>query len=408
MIGTSQGTPYPGNAATHSEHSFRASRLSDGSVDSRNADHNFDQAVRTAKRNVELVAQINSTSNQLGRTWSIPVDPEKQSRTPIWSGRMKWQRQVREVLNSREGIRVCGQHHVDRERVYAVAVSMARSADHRTGRRVTVSRGVLAQRAGISLTVLKRARRALSDLGLAREMVRGRLLRTVEQWAAEAHHGRRQTKATSVWALVSPASRTLRPHAARGSEPSPVRPQEPGRGPQSLSSYVSSNRYVTKYKTTRARASGTRHGGRAAENPRPIALQRAAAELLRHAPSLKGPRHIGAVCDVIRAHSIDTERWSGRDIARALSEDTKRRGWNWPAVGDLRDPVSYLRRRIARLDWTGPSYSELAKAEKARRDAERAQMARDAASRRAAAASESSRRAAMRLIRQALGGSSRR
>ncbi len=83
-------------------------------------------------------------------------------------------------------------------------MSMASFADLRTGRRVTASREVLAERAGVSLTVLKRARRILAELGLAREMVRGRFLRTLEQWAAEAHHGRKQVKATSVWALVSP------------------------------------------------------------------------------------------------------------------------------------------------------------------------------------------------------------
>ncbi len=417
MFGTSQGSACPDNATAHSAETLGASRASHDAdpvqPDGDEQDTEFANAVAAAKANIELVTNINSASNQLGRTWSIPVNPEMQSRTPIWSGRMEWQRQVREIMNAPDGISICRQHHVDPERVYAVAVSMARSADHRTGRRVTASRELLADRAGVSITVLKRARRVLSGLGMAQEMVRGRLLRTIERWAAEAHHGRRQTKATSVWALISPRSVVTRDtvHQIRDSAGSrgrsPIHPQPTNRGPQSLGTSFSSCTSVRKYKTTRAQARDARGHSLTNREPRPIALQKAAAELLRHASSLKDPRHIGAVCDAIRAHSVDSERWSGRDIARALNDDTKRRGWTWPAAGTLDDPIAYLRWRLARIDWSGPSYSEQAIAAKRHRDQERIRATEEATYRLARKASAATRRTAMARIGQVLAARTR-
>ncbi len=286
---------------------------------------------------------------------------------------------------------------------------MARSADHRTGRRVTVSRDVLAERAGVSVTVLKRARRVLSTLGMAKEMVRGRLLRTVERWAAEAHHGRRQTKATSVWALVSPRSAATRDteHQLHDStnrhRPQLGYPQSANRGPQSVGTSFSSCTSVRKYKTTRAQTRERRSSALREQEPRPLALQRAAGELLTHAPALKSLRHTGAVCDAISAHYVDVTRWTGRDIARALSEDTKRRGWIWPDAGTLHNPIAFLRWRLARIDWSGPSYSEQALSAKTHRDQERTRALERSTRQLAQRASDSSRREAMSRIRRVLG-----
>ncbi len=411
LSGTSQGSACPDEATPYSTHTLGESRANRSgeptppTLDSSNAE--FLNAVEAAKANIELVKRINADSNQSGRTWSIPVSPEMQSRTPVWSGRAKWQHQVREIVNAPEGINLCREHHIDPERVYAVAVTMARSADHRTGRRVTASRDVLAERAGVSVTVLKRARRVLSTLGMAQEMVRGRLLRTVERWAAEAHHGRRQTKATSVWALVSPKSAatcdtTHQIHDSTNNR-RPGHPQPAHRGPQSLSTCFSSCTSVRKYKTTRAQARDARKGAPQKQEPRPLALQRAAGELLAHAPALKGPRHTGAVCDAIRSHSVDVTRWTGRDIARALSEDTKRRGWTWPDSGTLHDPIAFLRWRLARIDWSGPSYSEQALSAKKHRDQERTHASQESARQLAQKASDVCRRRAMSRIRAILG-----
>lgn len=296
---------------------------------------------------------------------------------------------------------------------------MAAVADQRTGRRVTASRDLLAKRAGVSITVLKRARRVLSELGMAQEMVRGRYLRTIEQWAAEAHHGRTQVKATSVWALISPkpavvrdaptlstAKRTTKPavrdHHQSSAPPPVLHPQPDSHGPQSVALAFSTSTSVRKYKTTRAREYARANTSFSSPEPRPIGLQKAAAELVSLAPALDTEKHIGSVCDALRAHYVDTDRWTGRDIAKALSEDTQRRGWTWPRTGSLDSPIKFLHWRLARIDWTGPAPSERAAEAKRRRDIERRSATAVAATRDADVATITTREASMSRIREAL------
>ena len=426
MLGTSQGSSCPDEgttfpAATRGESPEPTPPRTIPQPAPAALDDAYLNAAAQARENVERVERINSASDQRGRTWSIPVPAELQSSTPIWSGRAPWQRQVREILNSAHGIHLCRRHNIDPERVFAVAVSMASLADRRTGRRVTASRETLAERAGVSITVLKRARRVLSELGMAHEMVRGRFLRTVEQWAAEAHHGRKQVKATSVWALTSPKSVVLRvssprtgtptrsarvPHTT-STPPTSVHAQIHNDGPQSVGLAFCTSTSVRKYKTTRASARVARSTRFSDPKPRSIELQRAAAELISLAPALDTRSHIGSVCDALRAHYVDTSRWTGRDIARALNEDTKRRGWIWPAAGSLHSPLKFLHWRLARIDWSVPSPSERAAAAKTRRDLERQQVAMAASQRDAAVASPDTRRASMNRIRTMLSRNAR-
>lgn len=426
MPGTSQGTSYPELARTYpscvpGESGVSGSSATDIQPSTVVSDEEFAAAATRARASVERLEKINTDSEQRGRTWSLPVAPEAQSSTPLWSGRMQWQRQVRECLNTNCGTELCKQHQIDPERVFAVAVSMAGVADHRTGRRVTASRTVLAERAGVSLTVLKRARRVLSSLGMAKEMVRGRFLRTIEQWAAEAHHGRPQIKATSVWALLSPSTvvrrfgaaiRKVATAAVKATQTDSTSteiyeetsyPQIISDGPQSLALAFSSCSSVRKNKTNaRASAHEARRNSKTNRKPRSISLQRAAADLVDHAPALRPEGHIGSVCDALSTYSIDTTRWTGRDIARTLGDDTKARGWVWPTVGSLDNPVKFLRWRLARIDWSGPSPSERAIAAKIRRDEERHVAAQVAAERDKNIASSSTRTLAMTVINATL------
>jgi hypothetical protein len=424
--GTSQGTACPEPQTTFStisdEQTSRPEQILVASPLSDSQDIEYSDSVSRAIANIERVEKMNQESDQRGHTWSIPVPPQLQSTTPIWSGRAQWQRQVREMLNHEEGRNICRQHHADPERVFAVAVSMASFADLRTGRRVTASRDVLASRAGVSVTVLKRARRVLAALGLAREMIRGRFLRTLEQWAAEAHHGRKQVKATSVWALLSPKAVVLQTSSARAARPSSVvrrrtgtslaadephrssYPQSGGLDPQSVVLSFGTCTSVKKYKTTRASARRPDRSHEGGQGPRPISLQRAAAGLVALTPCLDTTEHIGSVCDALRDHYVDPHRWSGRDIATALNEDTRRRGWIWPTRDSLKHPVRYLRWRLAAIDWSLPSPTEHADAAKRDRDAQRRAAALAAAERSASAASGVARAAAMAHIRTLLHG----
>jgi hypothetical protein len=82
------------------------------------------------------------------------------------------------------------------------------------------------------------------------------------------------------------------------------------------------------------------------------------------------------VCDVLIRAGIDHTRWTGRDIARALSLDTKERGWIWPTAASLTSPLAYLRYRINGIDWTKKSPSEQRKAADLARREEREQLER--------------------------------
>lgn len=391
--------------------------------------------VARASRRVSEVEALNADGEQRGRSWALPIAPGSRARTPVWSSRSLWQHQLRCQLRTAEGSALCRQHHVSAEAVHAVGVAHAGFADSRTGRDVTASREILASKAGVSVTVVKRGRRVLSALGMAVEMTRGRFLTSLERDAAEAHHGGRQTRAASGWALVSPREVVVTTDRAyripRVSRVRPTRrrpntrnrgvatgvvsstgvsgtstkvPQRGSRGPLSLKGFSGVASLVRENSPMRARAhageSANTQRQRAESGPRPLALQRSAAELIACVPALSGIERLRFVCDVLTAAGIDADRWSGRDIARRLDEDTRERGWVWPA--DVAAPIALLRWRLTRIDLSGPSH-----AEQRLQDRERARQARNerlaaTADRATRAASPEVRAAAIAQAKQAL------
>jgi hypothetical protein len=427
VVGTSQGSPYPESVSSYlqQKNSYSAQiRV----ISATNApvngisDPDLADSIARAEERINRITTLNTDSEQRGQSWCLPVDHTEQARTPLWTGRAKWQRQVRELLNTPTGTDACRQHQVDPQRVFAVAVTMAGFAEQRTGRRVAASRTALAERTGTSVSVVQRARRVLSALHVAKEMARGRFLRTIECWAAGAHHGGHQTRAASVWALISPKSVLQRltspntptetssqttPQAPEcGSAPTKTYPQTNIPDPLSVVLAFSSSSSVRKNYTNARTRKGHQKKFKT-RKPKPLNLQRAAAELIRYAPALMPHGHIGVISNALIRHSIDTNRWSGRDIARTLTEDTKLRGWIWPNISDLKDPVRFLHWRLARIDWSVPSPTELAFAAKKQRDEDRRTAANEAAARNQRVASPSVREAALALIRATVAGKSR-
>ncbi len=346
-------------------------------------DAEWDALVSAAVERVNRVERLNAESDQRGRSWSLPVDPGRQASIPAWTGRAAWQRQVREVLNSPTGRGVCRWFKVSTEFVFAVAVTMASFAERSTGRRVCASRETIAHRSGVSVSVVKRARRALHTLSVAHEMVRGRYLRAEESHAAESHHGRIQRRAASVWALTSPKSLVIAAQRAAkkvrrskdGAHSS--YPQLRSRGPLSPFRGFKLLSLVRELSPTRAR---TRTGDQSKNlkttplQPRTIALQRTAAELLVHAPVFAAAGHVGLICEAVASAGIDESRWRGRDIAAELTRDTQQRGWTWPQ--HIERPIGFLRWRLAQIDWTRPSPTEMA--HKAAQEARQRIIDRDA------------------------------
>ena len=406
----SQGSSHPEPGTTvHKNNAFGASQAdaaADTAVHTTGEDADeWATAVRQATENVARIEALNTESGQRGKSWALPVRIGACARTPIWSGRTQWQHQVRTLLNSPAGSQLCLKNSVSTEATFAVAVTHASLAEGKTGRGVTASRDTIANRAGVSVSVVKRARRVLVALGMAVELVRGRYLAALEAMAAQAHHGGRQFRAASVWALTSPravvhttsapvkktakatratlrsaayraASRLESHNAYRHSAAARTYPQTGGRGPLSPSGGFVLHSLVVKFSPTHAHTRAGTPKNPQRSDPRPIALQRTAAQLIAHTPALRTAGHVGQICDVLDDAGIDPARWTGRDIARQLTEDTQSRGWVWPT--HLTRPVAFLRWRLAQIDWTQPTTAERARHDDQARLAEQAARRQEA------------------------------
>ncbi|PCK22007.1 Rep protein [Rhodococcus qingshengii] len=438
MKGTSQGNSHPESAPTPFDNNFSGESRPDlenvaNAQTCINADAAWIQAVREATERVAELESFNADNVQRGSSWALPVDPSEQSRVPIWSGRAEWLRQLRhQVTATEDGRAVLAAQRLAVDTLLACANAHARFAETQTGRGVTASKARIAEHAGVSDTTLKRTRRVLKTLSMGVEHARGRTLSSFEYMAAEAHHGGNQHKAASTWSLSSPKAvvmstppikrprRTERSRAtARAAafractqpknQPTESlagdNPQSGGRGPLSPDAFVCSSSSVgSTHQRASARKRSSTH-----TTQLPIELQRAAASLAIHAPvfdpkdRIGTPRqHIGAIAHGIRGAGIDTARWTGRDIAQALSRHTAETGQIWPTASTISSPAAFLRWKLSQLDWTGQSPSEKRALVEEIRCKEIAARHAESARREAASASVTSRAAARAAFAQHL------
>jgi hypothetical protein len=298
------------------------------------------------------IAQLNA--DQIGRSWSLPLPEHAAGRVPS-VGRKQWLRTVPGLVDTAAGRAAAARRGTGLATVLLCAPVIAKFAEGVNGRRITASVATMARKAGCSEERMRRARYVLGDLGLAQEMVRGRPLGRVEQAAATAHHGGRQTRAASVWHLTLPRGLSS--------------PQACG--------YLSSRTSVLevcsvgdgspKRARAHARPGKSSHTRQSRDEPRPLHLQRAAAGLVAACQGMDvgqwasvGFRryvrlpgwHIGQICDLLVEAGIDTTVWTGRTIAQRLTAYTVERKLTWP--NNLREPVGFLRSLLTRIDWSTP------------------------------------------------------
>ncbi len=399
MAGMSQGSAYPEYTPTHSiSPTVGVSRIGTRSAVLQSTEVDEWQAAvngaLTRVARIEAAArQLNESTDQRGRSWSLPVEPKEQARVPVWTSRREWLRQFRHHTTTPAGKALCARNLIKPDKAYVVAQAHAYFAESHTGRGVCAAKSTIAARAKVSESSVNRTRRVLIALGMGIEHVRGRNLRTLEFFAAEAHHGGQQHRAASTWSLSSPrtvvattpprkVAKTRLPRASqriprrrdrsphkdginRVNRPHNGRPGPIGTDTLSSVGFLSSEVLPLgrTHQRVHARTVPTpKKRSTSRSSPRPLALQRTAAELVSHAPALRPPGHIGAICDLLRDVKIDTTRWTGRDIALTLSRDTADRGWIWPTRSSLSSPLGYLKRRLDGIDWTGESPSEQRKA----------------------------------------------
>lgn len=261
--------------------------------------------------------------------------------TPMWTSRAGWISSVEAWAQSDELQAVCASTNVSitSSTLTAVAKAWAQFADHGTGRNAAVTRGRVAEAAGCDPRTVTRAWKVLGAAGWAVEAARG--------------HGSSSTASCgnrpSIWHLVSrkveaPANgRSVEfvhlPPSQRDRRLSPVSSNSPKARPGAPAKKVHPPTKKNKPPTRTA--------------PRPLALQRLAAELVtptgRPDPLCRGldQGHIGAICDAISSAGIDPAVWSARAITEALNRDMRARGWSWP--NEITSPGAFLASRLRLL-----------------------------------------------------------
>lgn len=209
----------------------------------------------------------------------------------------------------------------------AVAEVMAEHADHATGRHVAIARATIAERVGCDVRTVTAAWRLLRTTGWAVEAQRG--------------HGSPGTPAVGRRPSVYHLTPRRAPAPARSAVQHFHLPPSGGFksltpvGNNSLSTHPCRQKFTPNHKRRRSRA-----------EPRPLALQRLAAELVANSHGL-GRVHIGAICDALTAAEVNPQEWTARALIQALNTDMVRRGWNWP--DQINNPAGFLLSRLRLL-----------------------------------------------------------
>lgn len=251
-------------------------------------------------------------------------------RTPMWTSRESWLTALRrwaadEVVFAAERQRVGVA--ITAPTLCAVAEVMAEHADHATGRHVAVTRATIAERVGCDVRTVTAAWRLLRNTGWAVEAQRG--------------HGSPGTPAVgrrpSVYHLTPRRTPAPRRSAVQHFHLPPsggVKSLSPV-GSNSPSTHACRQKFTPTHKRRRLRA-----------EPRPLALQRLAAELVASSHGL-GRVHVGTICDALTAAGVDPGEWTARALIQALNTDMVRRGWNWP--DQINNPAGFVLSRLRLL-----------------------------------------------------------
>lgn len=269
---------------------------------------------------------------------------------------------------------------------------------------------------------VRRTYKLLEAAGFALLITEGRnYLTTLEREAAKAYHGHDQAHVARTIAFVSPpemvarfgngitarrhSMRTRRRHTTATKAPGHRRPASapttsspvprPDATPQSVSPTATntsvaaptccgtlsplgdtSSSSLVRDESPNApagRARGDRSRTPASLTaPRSLALQRLGAALIHPVDGIFGLRgqfaqqpglpqpgtHVGHVCKLLEDVGIDPTRWTAKDIIQRLDEAAARRGATM-AIVDATDRLRYLAWCMKRIDWTGPSPSEI-------------------------------------------------
>lgn len=281
-----------------------------------------------------------SGSPERSGSWSLAAPDGAYSGVIAWASGEAWFDALMDTLRTAAGEEARRRAKVAPDTLLRVARADWMSADVATGRGVATAHETVADDLGMSSKTVQRSRGLLEALGFAVTIVEGRYLTVAERRAARETHGGYQLRAASLRALTMP----------RPSQPV-QNVHLPRRGKRMLSTHLLKNSptragarrtgaprpspNTTKSPNPPARRSA--HPG----TPRPLPLQRLAAELVRRVRWLDTGRHLGALCDVLDMAGVDGERWSAGALIETMDRFTAERRLKHP--GEARNPLGFLR-----------------------------------------------------------------
>lgn len=308
----------------------------------------------------------------------------------VWNGNRAW---CRAAVRALRGLSI----GVNRVVTSMIVSAIASFAESRTGRSVTAGYESIARRAKLpspagaaAKKILQRIYGALLEVGAAIKLTPARHLTPIEQVAAQAHHGGEQRWVAhhivltmpAGWresaAAAAPRSNKTVPVAASEASPAAVEDGGAANGEVSGSVHLSVISSVRRDSSVSQWYSSARKRPRAKKQAQPkstqrthhdLATQRLAAQLVAPADGLlqglhraygaDGERHIGELCTLLVDAGVDPARWSARDVRDALCAAITREGRTWIVPDYAR---GYLRFWLSKVDFAGPSPSELAQA----------------------------------------------
>lgn len=275
-----------------------------------------------ADRHLNCTAQPGSTEQILGQGKGHSfVLTQPQRRTASWTSRSRWLTAVSAALATADGDKARN-GNVSVRTVTAVAKAMAEAADHRTGDHCALSRRTIAHRAGCSVRAVGYARRVLETLQLAVEIARGRHLTRLERIAALQHHGRRQIRAASNWAL------TLTKHSAQYLRATP-RDQDTCTPPrQGLADHFLSGNHSLPSSKNRAEYKSTQKKRRSTPPQPSLEAHKLTAKILKRAPQLWNGHRAGLAR--LLEQYLDPTVWSCSALFWLFDAHTSRQGWQSP------------------------------------------------------------------------------
>lgn len=312
-------------------------------------------------------AQLRSSgSPQRSGSWGFAAPDGAYSDVIAWTSGADWLDALMDALNTMAGEQLRRRAKVARGTLLMVANADRLSADARSGRSVTTAHETVAAALGMSSKTVQRSRQLLEALGFAVTIVEGRYLTVDERRRATETHGGKQIKAASLRALTMP-----RPaQAVRNVHLSPARR---ARRVSSVHEMVTNGRAIARQTAaSRPKSPMTKRVSSeildvtVIESPRPLPIQRLAAQLARRVGWLNTGKHIGSLCNALVMAGIDAERWSARDLIDSMDSYIAERHLSYPT--QTRNPLGFLRWILAAaVDPNQLTPSEL----RAERDAER-------------------------------------